>query len=76
MELGQPQSERELKTEHNKVIGTQCMGGSHIYRAVLQVVIQLLKIRCLGCLGYLVAEEAGKGFPPGLSGCVRGVAES
>lgn len=49
------------------------MGGSHIYRAVLQAVIQLLKIRCLGCL---VAEEGGKGVPPGLSGCVRGVAES
>lgn len=45
MELGQPQSKSEVKVEHKKVIGTQCTGGSHIDRAVLQVVIQLLKIK-------------------------------
>lgn len=46
VEFGQPQSESELKPEHNRVVGTQCTGGFHIYRAVLQVVIQLLKINC------------------------------
>lgn len=40
VELGQPQSESELKIEHNKAIGTQHTAGSHIDSATFQVVMQ------------------------------------